>query len=148
VGWLQFDTVSGHRGVGSAVVMVLLAVSAPACGDTDDLAVCVAYERYLDVAATVRAADVSAATVAEAAEALDELQAAADQLRAAAQGENEAQTQAVQEAVAAVLQVLGPLDQGASVADVTGLVEDDVDTLDQADTDLREAFDPICTTPS
>jgi uncharacterized iron-regulated protein len=127
---------------------MIAAVATPACGDSDDLAVCVAYQRYVQLADEVRDADLSSATVADAEDALQDLEAAADQLRAAAQGENEAQTAVVQEAIAAVLQVLGPLEQGASVSDVAGLVEDDADVLDQADTDLREAFDPICTTPS
>jgi hypothetical protein len=139
------------RGVGTLAARRWFVASAlstglllAACGDSDERSVCDAYADYVVTADALLAADITAATVDQAEEALEDLRDEVEQVQAVADTLNEAQVLDMQQRLDDVVRSLGAFDDDVAFSDVAELISDDIEAARDADLELRRVFDPIC----
>ena len=115
-----------------------------ACGDPEDVSLCVAYAEYLAVVEPVLAADPTGATAGEAFDAVDDLLAEATQLATVANGQYHDLAADVVQALTDLELTLAGAPADAEYSTWEPLVTESIEVATDAHERLRDALDTEC----
>lgn len=136
-----------RRGV--AVTLAVAAAAIPlACGDTEELSLCDAYEDLVAAGASVTALDPTGLSARQAAEVVDDYLATVLHVQETADGRYSTELDALETAVDDVARTLASVQEDEDYETWAPLVEDDLEVARDAAVVVREAIDPSCTTGS
>ena len=130
----------------SGVVAAVLALASvtSACGDTDEVSLCPVYRQYLAVVGPVLDADPTAATAADAAQAVEDVLGAVRSLRAVTEGRYAAPVDELEATLDDLRRTLASVDGSADYATWQPLVEDSIDDALDAAARVDEEIGPGC----
>lgn len=128
----------------AAACVVIGGSTLAACGDPEDVSLCVAYAEYLAVVEPVLTADPTGATAGEAFDAVDDLLAEATQLAAVANGQYHDLAADVVQALTDLELTLAGAPSDADYATWEPLVADSIEVATDAHERLSDALDTEC----
>lgn len=129
---------------GVVAAVLVLATVTTACGDTDQASLCPVYREYLTVLQPVLAADPTAATAADAAQAVDDVLGAVRSMREVTEGRYTAPVDQLEVTLDDLRRTLASVDGSAEYATWQPLVEDSIDDALDAAARVDEEIGPGC----
>lgn len=121
-----------------------MVVVLPACGESEQSSLCPVYRQYLAVVQPVLDGDPTAATAADAAQAVDEVLGAVRSLREATEGRYAAPVDELEATLDDLRRTLASVDGSAEYATWQPLVEDSIDDALDAAARVDEEIGPGC----
>jgi hypothetical protein len=122
----------------------IAAFALPGCGDQEDASLCTAFGELLAARAAVAAIDPQNHDAEQAKDAVESYSAGVRRLRQAADDRYEQQLFGLEAAVDDVRLTLAPIPDDAEFATWSPLVEDDLEALADAATQVENAIEPSC----
>jgi hypothetical protein len=132
---------TGRRLIVATAVLPLVLV---ACGESAERSLCPSYEQFLVAREVIRSVDAESATAAEAIEEIDEFRSSVLQLRENSDGRFRSAVDDLDAAISDVLLTLESVDPDEDYSTWAPLVEDDVETAQDATARVAELIAPQC----
>jgi hypothetical protein len=126
---------------------VFAALVIAGCGEHDERSMCAAYDQFVASLQEFTTTDVTAATVGDAAATLQDIEVEVAQLRAVADGYNEAMVADLDQRLRDIINTLTTLDDEVPFSAVQDLVADDTAAVLDAAAEVDDEFESICNPP-
>ena len=127
-----------------ALASIGFAIPAVGCGDTKDDSLCTAFNELLAARTDIQQTDLSTQTASDALKTAEDYLNRVHRLQQAADNRYTQELEGLETAVSDIVDTLASVPKDADEATWRPLVQDDLDTADDATTQVADAIGPSC----